>query len=101
MVLISSATILPTGIPVHPETTSAIAWRVDADLHQRITPLELIELVVQHLELSGQVSRGSAGVSSGGVCCGGVAELCPDRRVLPLLSAAGLATGQGSMTERR
>ena len=50
-VWISSVTILPTGMPVQPETTSAIVWRVDADLHQRVLALELAQLVRPGLEV--------------------------------------------------
>ena len=33
----------PTGMPVQPETTSAIGLRIDADLHQRVFALKRLE----------------------------------------------------------
>ena len=62
---ISSASILPTGMPVQPAMTSAIDLRIDADLHQRRLALErvaarafsVVELVAQRASVDGGCGR--------------------------------------------
>ena len=51
-VLISSSTILPTGMPVQPTTTSATAWPSTTGMHQRRLALQLRQFAASSLARS-------------------------------------------------